>query len=286
MLGRAKPSPKHFPRYHDGCQLWGQRARSLPVGSHCHRVLLEVPARGHLICRVPEPGESEMTAREGRSEGLAGKQPGCVLGQLASIAPGMRWGSEGFLQAAPCPRAAVKARENQRERKEDGGDEKSAAPRGNATACERGAGRAQSTNSCSHHRVRSLRAPLPGPGPPVKLPTLSEPALPFGQRWPRRRCPRTAANGGEELPKARARSRGLEEIQSKEGGCPKRLSRLCRDTDGLGCFVEVAEAPSCIPILGPVQFCRGTEAPGLSARLQQRENNPPTHALPQDPPRF
>lgn len=87
-----------------------------PAGSRCGRVLLEVPAREHLTCGVPEPGESEMTAREGRSERLTGKQPGCTLGRLAGIATRKRWGSRGFVQATPCRGAEAKACANQRER--------------------------------------------------------------------------------------------------------------------------------------------------------------------------
>lgn len=110
-------------------------------------------------------------------------------------------------------------------------------------------------NSCSHHQVRSLQAPLPGPGPRGKLPTPGEPALPFGQRWPRGDAQGqqpTAGKSRQHRAEGPGSQRGLEQIQSKAGGCLKWLSRQCRDTDGLGSF---AEAPSCSPILSPLPRC-------------------------------
>nr|XP_054489820.1 collagen alpha-1(I) chain-like [Agelaius phoeniceus] len=125
-----------------------------------------------------------MTAREGRSEGLAGKQPGCILRRLAGTA------ADGAAGASCEP---LRAQEPQRKPVRTSGKGKKPAVMknqrrpGNAAACEPGPGWAPAAlrNSCSHHRVRCLGAPLPGPGPRGKLPTPGEPALPFGQRWPR-----------------------------------------------------------------------------------------------------
>lgn len=248
---QCRTKPKAFPWCHDSCRLWGQRARPQPVlGPRCRRVLLEVPARGHLTRGVPQPGESEMTAGEGRSEGLTGKQLGRILGRLASTGSGKRWG-----RGAPCQPLRVREPKPKPVRtsgKEAGGDERSARP---------GKRRPVSAVRAGLHWHRETTAAATAPVPPSAT-ARSRP--PEGSRPPRASLPSPlAALASAETPeessrrrgraastalRARARSRGVEEIQSKAGGCPKWLSRPCRDTDGLGGFVEIA---SCSPILSP-----------------------------------
>lgn len=75
-------------------------------------------------------------------------------------------------------------------------------------------------NSCSHHQVRSLRVPLPGPGPRGKLPTPSEPGLPFGRRWPRGDAQGQQPTAGKRPPAPR-RGPGLSKrlgADSVQGG--------------------------------------------------------------------
>lgn len=151
---------------------------------------------------------------------------------------------------------------------------------GNAAACEGGPGRAAPArrNYRSLRRLRSLRGPLPGAGPPARscpprrgLPAPSGSAGPGGEGrrpaagmrcQPPRRGPGLAAGG-------------LEGIRSKAGGCPKRLSRLCRDTNRTAKPHPAAPAPAGASARPPA-----APGPGLPARLRRRENTPPSRALP------
>lgn len=219
---------------------------------------------------VPAWGERN-DSKGGPERGVTGTRPGCVLGRLASTAAGKRWGSRSFLQATPCPGATA----NQQERKEAGGDEESAALRQR--------GRLGAWSGQGSTGAEKQPQPPPGPVPPsatARPRTPAGAALPLGQRWPRRRRPGSAAEAGmsrQHRAEGPGSQQGLEEIQSKAGGCPKQLSRLCRDTDGLASFVEAGAAPSCSPILS-----LRLSPPGSSREKTIRRA---TH-FPHDPPGF
>lgn len=242
--GGTNPNPKHFPRG----ALTALGAESSPRARGKAGAVPGSRRRPPALRRGCQPGSISPGAGD-RGEAGDEETARLPLGTARRDHDSGATGQQGLPTSHSVLGSRREARATQRGRKEAGGDGESAAPRHRGRLRE---GLGQGSTGVEK---------LPQP-PPVPLSAVARPWAPPGgvvrpawQRWPRGDGRGTGEDGGDALPAPR-RGPGLAAearrgIRSKAGGCPKRLSRLCRDTDGLALSPRTAKPLPAAPASPP-----------------------------------